>query len=128
MSGEDLLALGGLALCGVFFSAVLKKRSGEMALAVSLVSALVLFAEVLRRLGPLLSSLGNLGGLSGELWPTLLKALGLSLIGQLLSRACRDAGESALSWTVELAAKCALLALALPLLQELLSLLGEMGG
>ena len=46
-------------------------------------------------------------------------------MGQVVARLCKDAGESALAYTVELAARAAVLAAALPALGQLLKYLGE---
>ena len=47
------------------------------------------------------------------------------MVGQVVARLCKDAGESALAYTVELAARAAVLAAALPALGRLLKYLGE---
>lgn len=55
----------------------------------------------------------------------LLRAVGITVVGQVVARLCKDAGESALAYTVELAARVAVLAAALPALGRLLKYLGE---
>ena len=47
------------------------------------------------------------------------------MVGQVVSRLCKDAGESALSYTVDLAARGAVLAAALPAVEKILEYLGE---
>ena len=47
------------------------------------------------------------------------------MIGQAVSRVCKDAGESALAYGVELAARVAVLLAALPLAGSVLEFLGE---
>ena len=48
----------------------------------------------------------------------MLRAIGITVVGQVVSRLCKDAGESALSYTVDLAARGAVLAAALPAVGE----------
>lgn len=55
----------------------------------------------------------------GEYGLILFKALGICLITQLASDACRDAGEAALASKADLAGKVTLLVLALPLFQKI---------
>lgn len=43
----------------------------------------------------------------------MLRAVGITVVGQVVARLCKDAGESALAYTVELAARAAVLAAAL---------------
>ena len=47
------------------------------------------------------------GPLEDESVKLMLQAVGITVVGQLVSRLCKDAGESALSYTVELAARAA---------------------
>ena len=60
-----------------------------------------------------------------EIIPHMLRAVGITVVGQVVARLCKDAGESALAYTVELAARAAVLAAALPALGQLLKYLGE---
>lgn len=55
----------------------------------------------------------------------LLKSVGMTILGQLASSLCKDAGESALAYAVQLSAKVGVLAVSLPLLTQLLSLFEE---
>ena len=55
----------------------------------------------------------------------MLKAVGITIAGQLAAQLCKDAGESALAYAVELAAKAAVLAAAFPLLRQLFDTIGE---
>lgn len=61
-----------------------------------------------------------------EVMTVLLKSVGISIIGSLASRFCRDAGENALAYSVELATRICILAAALPLLVQTLQLLKEL--
>ena len=61
----------------------------------------------------------------GEAVGLMLRAVGITVVGQVVARLCKDAGESALAYTVELAARAAVLAAALPALGRLLKYLGE---
>lgn len=55
----------------------------------------------------------------------LLKAVGISLLSSTSADICRDAGEGAIASKVELLGKCEILALSLPLLADLVELIGE---
>ena len=95
----ELFAIGICALCAVLFAALVQKTNKEYALLISLGTAAVLLLFLLERAGPVLQ--------------------------QVVARLCKDAGESALAYTVELAARAAVLAAALPALGRLLKYLGE---
>lgn len=124
----ELFAIGICALCAVLFAALVQKTNKEYALLISLGTAAVLLLILLERAGPVLQQVEDLaasGPLEGEAVGLMLRAVGITVVGQVVARLCKDAGESALAYTVELAARAAVLAAALPALGRLLKYLGE---
>ena len=124
----ELFAIGICALCAVLFAALVQKTNKEYALLISLGKAAVLLLFLLGRAGPVLQQVEDLaasGPLEGEAVGLMLRAVGITVVGQVVARLCKDAGESALAYTVELAARAAVLAAALPALGRLLKYLGE---
>lgn len=128
MSAGAVLGVGACALCAAVLGALIKRSSKEYALLLSTGAAVVILAFVLKNAGPLveqITSLAPAGSLSSLCLTVMLKAAGLTMLGQLAAYLCRDAGENALAYGVELAAKAAVLTAALPLLTRLLEYLGE---
>lgn len=124
----ELFAIGVCALCAVLFAALVQKTNKEYALLISLGTAAVLLLFLLERAGPVLQQVEDLaasGPLEGEAVGLMLRAVGITVVGQVVARLCKDAGESALAYTVDLAARAAVLAAALPALGRLLKYLGE---
>ena len=124
----ELFAIGICALCAVLFAALVQKTNKEYALLISLGTAAVLLLFLLERDGPGLQQVEDLaasGPLEGEAVGLMLRAVGITVVGQVVARLCKDAGESALAYTVELAARAAVLAAALPALGRFLEYLGE---
>lgn len=124
----ELFAIGICALCAVLFAALVQKTNKEYALLISLGTAAVLLLFLLERAGPVLQQVEDLaasGPLEGEAVGLMLRAVGITVVGQVVARLCKDAGESALAYTVDLAARAAVLAAALPALGRLLKYLGE---
>lgn len=124
----ELFAIGICALCAVLFAALVQKTNKEYALLISLGTAAVLLLFLLERAGPVLQQVEDLaasGPLEGEAVGLMLRVVGITVVGQVVARLCKDAGESALAYTVELAARAAVLAAALPALGRFLEYLGE---
>lgn len=124
----ELFAIGICALCAVLFAALVQKTNKEYALLITLGTAAVLLLFLLERAGPVFQQVEDLaasGPLEGEAVGLMLRAVGITVVGQVVARLCKDAGESALAYTVELAARAAVLAAALPALGRLLKYLGE---
>ena len=124
----ELFGIGVLALCAVLFAALVQRSNKEYALLISLGAAVVLLLLILERAGPLLrqvKDMASAGPLAGEAVGLMLRAVGITVVGQVVARLCKDAGESALSYTVELAARAAVLAAALPAVGRVLEYLGK---
>lgn len=124
----ELFGIGICALCAVLFAALVQKSNKEYALLISLGAAALLLLAVLDQAGPLFRQVEDLaasGPLNGEALRLMLRAVGITVVGQVVARLCKDAGESALSYTVELAARAAVLAAALPAVGKILEYLGE---
>lgn len=114
------------ALCAAVFGALLKRSNKEMSFLLTAGAAALLALAALEGAAPVISQLMEAaGGLPGKYLKVMLKAVGIGLVGQFASHACKDAGESALAFGVELSAKAAILAAVFPLLTELFGYLGE---
>ena len=108
---------------------LLKGKQGELGILVALAGLVTLFLALAEPFGDLLAFLRTLSegtGLDSTVFTPLYKILGIALVVHLGGQLCRDAGESALAAGLETAGSvCAMLA-ALPLLERVLSLLGEL--
>ncbi len=118
----EWMAIAAVAVITAFLAVMLRRSHPEQAMAVTLVAGILMVAAALDYMAPLLGDIQTMleaSGLSGEYIQILFKSLGICVITQLASDACRDAGEQGLSAKTELAGKLILLALALPLFQKI---------
>lgn len=116
------MAIAAVAVITAFLAVVLRRTHPEQAMAVTLVAGILMVSAALKYMAPLLGNIQGMleaSGLSSEYVQILFKALGICVITQLASDACRDAGEQGLAAKTELAGKLTLLALALPLFQKI---------
>ncbi len=122
----EIFGIGICALCAVLFAALVQKSNKEYALLISFVAVVVLLFVILQRAEPLVNELETLSGsLGSSAVQLVLQAVGITVIGQMVSRVCKDAGESALAYTVDLAARVAVLLAALPMVGDILNFLSE---
>ena len=124
----EIFGIGICALCAVIFGALVQKSNKEYALLISLGASVILLLVLLDRAGPLFQQVEEMASgstLGGQSIKLMLQAVGITIVGQVVSRLCKDAGESALSDTVDLAARAAVLAAALPAVGTLLEQIGE---
>ncbi len=124
-TGDVLAAVVGVLLCGALLAVVLRGWRPELAVCLSLAAGAVVLALLLSRIAPLLAAakrLAAVGGVDDSLLGTVLKAAGICLVTQLTADTCRDAGESALAAKAELVGRVLLLLLAVPLFEQILTL------
>lgn len=115
-------------MCAVIFGALVKRSNREYALIISVAACVVIFFVILDSFEPVIAQITHMtdyGGVSGEILPVILKAVGIATVGQLAENVCKDAGESAMAYVVSLAAKAAVIAVALPLFAKVFEYLEE---
>lgn len=118
----EIGSIAAIVVLAAFLAVILRQTRPEQAMAVALIAGLGVLALVLIQLTPVLSSLKELlsqADMPDEYGLVLFKSLGVCLITQMASDACKDAGETALASKAELAGKVALLTLALPLFEKI---------
>ena len=123
MDAFRLIALCVLALLPV---ALLKKKTPEQALLLTLAVLAVAAARCAAMAAPLVERLQQLveqAGLEESHVSVLLRTVAASLVTKLGSDLCRDGGSQALAGAVEMAGAAAAVVIALPLLESVVGLL-----
>ncbi len=122
---EVLVAAVGLLLCGALLAVVVRGQRPELAMCLSLLAGVLVLGLLLGQLTPLLAAVRRMiaaGGMDNAYLTVVLKAAGVCLLTQLTADTCRDAGETALAGKAELTGRILLLLLAVPLFEEILTL------
>lgn len=120
-----IVSIAGLALAAALCAVALKKHTPETAVVLAVLSGALVLLTVLSKLSPLIGTLQRLmsaTSLPAACGEILLKTIGICFLCQFTADACRDAGQAGLASKVELAAKLAVILLALPLFNNLLDL------
>ncbi len=123
--GDVLTATVGLLLCGAFLAVVLRSQRPELAMCLSLAAGVAVVALLLGQLMPLVASMRRMLSMTAvpsTYFGVVLKAAGVCLLTQLTADTCRDAGETALAAKAELVGRVLMLVVAIPLFEELLSM------
>ena len=117
-----------LAVAGVTAITVIKKWNSDFLPLLRIALTLLLTTAVLAWISPLIAYLRQLTELSGiaDSAEILLKALGIAWLTQCCADVCRESGEGGAANGVELAGKVELLLLALPLINRVLEVVGEL--
>lgn len=123
-----------LALCvlAAMLCLILSGYKPEYSMAVAIISGCVILLSLLGSVVPVIKELQGLAeraGTENGSFKIAFKALGICYITQLAADTCRDFGQSALASKAELAGKCAVLLLSVPLVENIteiaLQLIGE---
>ncbi len=124
---------GAAAMCllGAVLIVLLQKYGRETALVLSILVCCGLGLLAMNVLKPVLDFIGSLEQLAvldGQLLKTLLKVVGVSLVGEIAALLCADAGSSSLGKMLQYLAGVTVLWLSLPMLTTLLELVEEILG
>ena len=104
----------------------LKKQSPEMALLVGFMASILIFFMMLPTLAGAVGILQNLGELLGgnaRYITLILQILGIAYVSELGAQVCADAGEGAIASKIELAGKVMIMAIAAPILLDVLHMI-----
>lgn len=128
---EAMVKLAAAGVTAVVLSAVLKKNTPELALLLVLAAGvwmLALAADALGAAAALMDELARAAGLSEVLLEPVVKTVALSILTKLTAEVCRSAGEGGMAAFVETAGSALALLAALPLVQAVARLIGELLG
>ncbi len=123
-----ILQVAGIALLAAMLILLLRELRAATAPPVRLVTTLVLFGAALGLYAPVLARLQTLFALGdgAELATAVLRAVGIGLICEFSATFCRDLGENTVAEGVLLFGKLEILVLALPLIDDLIEIVGEL--
>ena len=119
-----------VAVMGALLALLLKGEKAGQSLWVVLAACLLIMGISLSKLENILTMIREveeaLG--SGALYlQVLLKMIGISYIAEFGAEICKDAGFGAVAGQIEFFGKIMLLAVSIPIIQNLITLIGQMG-
>lgn len=126
---ELILKCIGMALCGAVLAVLCKRGGGEFSILVVLAVVTAILVAALTFLKPILTFLGMLqekAGLGNLVVNPVLKCLGIGLAVEIGSGICEDAGEKGIGTCLQMVGGLAAIYVILPLLENVLSMLGQM--
>ncbi len=97
----------------------------EYAMAIVIVAGCIIFTSVIGRITPTLTKLQSIltaANIDSDWFKIAFKALGICYVTQFAADLCRDFGQSALASKAELAGKCAVFLLSVPLLEAIINI------
>ncbi|MCQ2450709.1 MAG: hypothetical protein MJ080_01860 [Clostridia bacterium] len=119
----EVFKISLVALVSVSIVLILKNYKSEYAFLFSLAVSLCLITVITAQIFPTLKALADIYKKSsgnGYGFSVILKAVAISYLAEFSGDTCRDFGQTALAGKVELAGKCAILVLSIPLITSIL--------
>ena len=114
------------AIVGVILCLILSKNAKDHSTLIAILLCSLLCSAAVAFIGPVLSLLDKLSTLSGTgvAWlEILLKAVGLSLIGETVAAICNETGHSAVGKSLQFLTTVAIIWISLPLVEYFLDLI-----
>lgn len=118
----------GVGLLAAVAAVIIRQMRADLAITVRMAGSVVLLGGVVAMSAPIYSYLTELVSRAApeQYAGVLIKALGVALLTHLGAEICRDCGEGGIATAVELAGKCEILLLSLPLVSSILSSAAEL--
>ncbi len=114
------------ALITAFIALYIKQTRPDFSLCVTLGGIALVFSGIIPRLAALVNDIytfASLDNIETSYITPLMKIIGISYIAQISADICKDAGESALSNHVETLGKISIAFIALPIVEDVFSLI-----
>lgn len=123
---DTLMKLLVSGVAAAMLSLVLRHYRGEFSMVISLCCGMGLLGACCLMAAPVITQLEEMAqeaGIGGEYMTILLKATGITYLGQFACDVCKDAGEQAIGQKIELASRIGVLLLSMPLYQAVLQMI-----
>lgn len=123
----DMTSLGAMGVGAALCAVVLREKSPQIALVLSLATCVLILCALLPSLEEVettMEKLGEMGNVSSEIFSPVVKTVGIAIVTKLSAELCRDAKENGIASFVELCGSVTALLLAIPLLNMVLELIG----
>ncbi len=118
-----------LCLIGGIFAALLKKKTPELAIMLSLAVVTVVgvgIVQTIRTVAEVIEVMARLESFPNDLFAPLIKTVAIALISRLGSDLCRDAGESAMASMLEICGSFGAITVSIPLFKAAWDMLQSM--
>ena len=119
----EILKIAAVALTGLMLATLLKSVNKEISIYIILATVIIIFLAVIERLEEVFAFIQTIYDkvpYGKTFFPVILKVLAVSYITDFTAQLCRDAGESAVAYKVEMAGKVIIFCLAIPVLSAIL--------
>lgn len=126
---ESVVKIAAVAIIAALCAVVIKKQVPEMGLVLGLLAGALILSfsmPALKSIKELMETLADAAGLSPAVLTPVVKTVGIAILTKLTAEVCRDAKEGGIAAFVETAGAAGALFVCLPLMDTVLSMIGEL--
>ncbi|MEZ0535745.1 SpoIIIAC/SpoIIIAD family protein [Caldicellulosiruptoraceae bacterium PP1] len=117
-----------ICLVSLIFVIIIKKTQPEFSLLITIITGIAVFFIIYDKIAFIIGEIIEMNNKvfgSSEYIGSLIKMTGIALITDYASNICKDSGESAFAFKIELAGKVIILFLSLPILFSLINFISK---
>ena len=125
----DIFKLLGFAVIATVLIVVIKEQRKEIALILSVFTAIAIIAYAMTQMSGVITMLESLiekSGISKDFMLIIFKVIGIAYLVEFGKNICMDAGQSAIATKLEMAGKVMIVVLSVRLINALLSVIAGM--
>ena len=126
---ESIMQIAAIAVTAALCATVVKKQSPEIGAVLALMTGvliLLLSYPAIKSIKELMESLSETAGLAPAILTPVIKTVGIGMITKVAAELCRDAKESGIASFLETAGAALALVVCIPLVEAVLSMIGEL--
>ena len=116
----DIVSICFIGIFASISALSIKKHTPEISTILAIGAGVLIFTAIISKVLPVIEELQILINVS-EYGSILLKTVGICFLCQFAGDCCRDSGQSSLASRVELAGRAAILIIAMPMFEKLIS-------
>ena len=119
----DIVLISLLAIVTVLLILSIKEIKPDFAVLISTVFGIIIILYLVNPISETLSAFSDIAersGIKNEILSSLAKVVGISFIAEFAATICNDAGQTSIASKVESAGRIIILALALPIITDML--------
>ena len=119
----DIVLISLLAIVTVLLILSIKELKPDFAVLISTVFGIIIILYLVNPISETLSAFSDIAqrsGIKNEILSSLAKVVGISFIAEFAASICNDAGQTSIASKVESAGRIIILALALPIITDVL--------
>ena len=125
----DIISVVGISICALILIVSIKEANSQYAVLIAIAASVIILLYVITQLSVVTEFIDNLAtraGIDNQYFKIILKSLGICYLCEFGCSLCRDAGQNALATKMELACKCSVLVISLPLFSDILELIAKL--